>query len=153
MRYASWKDRKAIAAALRPIYTAATAEAAEQALAEFAGSQLGRRCPAVVDVWRRAWTEFVPFPPDLRKVVYTTDEIVKRGLVASVASARRGLRRRITGRSRVVYSKCSGRRLWRGVVRMWRALCSPGHGRRVLPLFASRPASTRGRQRRVAAHG
>jgi putative transposase len=101
MRYASWKDRKTIGAALRPIYTAATAEAAEQALDHFAGSELGRRCPAVVDVWRRAWTEFVPFlslPPEIRKVVYTTDEIVKRnrelGRVSSAASGRRGAGRR-----------------------------------------------------------
>jgi len=81
MRYASWKDRKAIAATLRPIYAAPTVEAAEQALETFAGSEVGRRCPAVVDVWRRAWTEFVPFldlPPDIRRVVYTTDENVNR---------------------------------------------------------------------------
>ena len=67
MRYASWKDRKVIAAALRPIYAAATAEAAEQALDEFAGSEVGRRCPAVVDVWRRAWNEFVPVPGPARR--------------------------------------------------------------------------------------
>jgi putative transposase len=78
MRYASWKDRKAIAAALRPIYTAATVEAAEQALEDFAGGELGKRCPAVVDVWRRAWNEFVPFldlPTEIRRVVYTTNAI------------------------------------------------------------------------------
>ncbi len=78
MRYASWKDRKAIGAALRPIYTAPSVEAAEQALEEFADSPLGRRCPAVVDVWRRAWTELVPFldlPPQIRRVVYTTNAI------------------------------------------------------------------------------
>ncbi len=46
MRYASWKDRKAIAAALRPIYTPATVEAAEQALEAFADSDVGRRAPA-----------------------------------------------------------------------------------------------------------
>jgi putative transposase len=78
MRYASWKDRKVIAAALRPVYAAATVEAAEQALEDFAGSPLGARCPAVVDVWRRAWTEFVPFldlPAEIRRVVYTTNAI------------------------------------------------------------------------------
>ena len=78
MRYGSWKDRKAIAAALRPIYTAPTVTAAEQALEEFAGSPLGQRCPAAIDVWRRAWNEFVPFldlPPQIRRVVYTTNAI------------------------------------------------------------------------------
>ena len=78
MRYASWKDRKAIAAALRPVYTAATVEAAQQALEAFADSDVGRRAPAVVDVWRRAWNELVPFldlPPEIRRVVYTTNAI------------------------------------------------------------------------------
>lgn len=78
MRYASWKDRKGIAAALRPIYTAPTPEAAQSALEDFASSELGRRCPAVVEVWRRAWNEFTPFldlPPEIRKVVYTTNAI------------------------------------------------------------------------------
>lgn len=46
--YASWKDRKAVAAALRPIYTATTAEAAHEALEEFAGSHWGAKCPTIV---------------------------------------------------------------------------------------------------------
>jgi len=78
MRYASWKDRKAIAAMLRPIYTAATLDAAEQALDAFADSDVGRRCPAAVDAWRRAWQEFIPFlelPVEIRRVVYTTNAI------------------------------------------------------------------------------
>jgi putative transposase len=78
MRYASWKDRKAIAAGLRPIYTATTVEAAEQALEAFAASAVGSRSPAVVDVWRRAWNEFIPFldlPAEIRRVVYTTNAI------------------------------------------------------------------------------
>ena len=76
--YASWKDRKAIATELRPIYTAPTVEAAEQALEAFAASEVGARSPAVVDAWRRAWTEFIPFldlPPEIRRVVYTTNAI------------------------------------------------------------------------------
>jgi len=78
MRYASWKDRKAIAAGLRPVYTAATEEAAAAALETFAESEVGRRSPAVVDAWRRAWQEFVPFldfPAEIRRVVYTTNAI------------------------------------------------------------------------------
>jgi len=78
MRYASWKDRKTIAAGLRPIYTAATVEAAEMALEAFADSDVGKGSPAVVDAWRRAWNEFVPFldmPAEIRRVVYTTNAI------------------------------------------------------------------------------
>ena len=50
MRYATWKDRRAIAAGLRPIYTAATVQAADQALDAFAASAVGARNPAVADV-------------------------------------------------------------------------------------------------------
>jgi len=78
MRYASWKDRKSIAAGSKPIYTAATVEAAKQALQDFAASDVGQGSPAVVDAWRRAWNEFVFFmemPPEIRKVVYTTNAI------------------------------------------------------------------------------
>lgn len=78
MRYASWQDRKAIAAMLRPIYTAPTLEAAEQALDAFADSNPGKRCPAAVQAWRRAWPEFIPFlelPTEIRRVVYTTNAI------------------------------------------------------------------------------
>jgi putative transposase len=76
--YASWKDRKAVAAALRPIYTAATAEAAEEALEEFAASDWGTKHPTIVQSWRRAWQNVIPFfafPPDVRKVIYTTNAI------------------------------------------------------------------------------
>ena len=76
--YASWKDRKLLAAALRPVYTAASAEAAEQALNEFERSAWGQRYPTVTATWRRAWDRVIPFfafPPEVRRVVYTTNAI------------------------------------------------------------------------------
>ena len=78
LRYASYTDRKKLAAALRPIYTAANADAAQDALLELADSDLGRRHKAAMGVWERAWDRFIPFlefPPDLRKVIYTTNTI------------------------------------------------------------------------------
>lgn len=78
LKYASYNDRKAIVAALKPIYTAATVEAAEQALLEFAESPLGKKYKGVVATWERAWERFVPFlafPPALRKIIYTTNAI------------------------------------------------------------------------------
>ena len=75
--YASWKDCKHVAAALRPIYTAATAEAAQEALEEFASGPWGAKHPTIAQSWRRAWQNVIPFfafPPDVRKVIYTTDE-------------------------------------------------------------------------------
>jgi len=76
--YASWKDRKLLAAALRPIYTAANAEAAAQALDEFERGTWGQRYATVTASWRRAWDRVIPFfafPPAVRRVVYTTNAI------------------------------------------------------------------------------
>jgi len=78
LRYASYTDRKKLAQALRPIYTAPTADAAEQALLELADSPLGRKHRSAIAVWERAWDRFIPFlafPPELRKVIYTTNTI------------------------------------------------------------------------------
>ena len=61
MRFVSYGDRKAVAAALRPIYTAPTVEAAEAALDAFAASPLGVRYPATAATWRNAWERFIPF--------------------------------------------------------------------------------------------
>ena len=61
MRFISYNDRKAVAAALRPIYTAATEAAAAQELDIFEGSNWGAKYPAAVRVWRDAWQRFIPF--------------------------------------------------------------------------------------------
>lgn len=76
--YASWKDRKAVAAALRPVYTAINADAAEAALTAFEQSEWGIKLPHVAASWRRAWehvTPFFAFPPEIRRVIYTTNAI------------------------------------------------------------------------------
>jgi putative transposase len=76
MRFVSYTDRKAVAAALRPIYTAPTAEAAEFELLAFADSTWGKKYPAAVATWQNAWERFIPFlafPPEVRKIIYTTN--------------------------------------------------------------------------------
>jgi len=76
--YASWKDRKGLAAAIKPIYTAPSAEAAEAELAIFERGSWGLKFPTVTAAWRRAWDKVIPFfafPPAVRKVVYTTNAI------------------------------------------------------------------------------
>ena len=76
--FASWKDRRALAQAIRPIYTAPSAEAAEAELAAFERGVWGQKFPTVVAAWRRAWDKVIPFfafPPAVRKVVYTTNAI------------------------------------------------------------------------------
>ena len=76
--YASWKDRKALAAAIKPIYTAPSAEAALAELDAFASGAWGQKFPTVAAAWRRAWERVIPFfafPPAIRKVIYTTNAI------------------------------------------------------------------------------
>jgi transposase-like protein len=75
---ASWKDRKALAAALRPIYTAPHADLAAAALTAFDTGPWGHRFPSIGKMWRRAWTAVIPFfafPPDVRRVLYTTNAL------------------------------------------------------------------------------
>jgi putative transposase len=78
LEYAGWKDRKLLAQALRPIYTAVSEEAARAALEAFAASPWGVKYPSIVQSWQRAWEHVVPFfafPPDIRRVIYTTNAI------------------------------------------------------------------------------
>jgi transposase-like protein len=76
--FANWKERHPLAQALRPIYAAPDAEVARARLDEFEASPWGRRFPTVVAAWRRAWTHVIPFfafPPDVRRVIYTTNAL------------------------------------------------------------------------------
>ena len=76
--YASWKDRKALAAALKPIYTAPSAEAAAAELDALEVDPWGQKFPTVVATWRRAWDRVIPFfafSPAVRRVIYTTNAI------------------------------------------------------------------------------
>jgi len=78
LNYASWKDRKLVAQALRPIYTAASEDAALAALRAFEASVWGAKYPSIAQSWQRAWehvTPFFVFPPDIRRVIYTTNAI------------------------------------------------------------------------------
>ncbi|MCX4241865.1 IS256 family transposase [Paraliomyxa miuraensis] len=76
-RLISWKDRKQVARDLKPIYTAVDRDAAESALADF-DKAWGKQYPAVTQSWRSSWERVVPFldfPPDLRRILYTTNAI------------------------------------------------------------------------------
>lgn len=78
MRFVAWRDRSAVAAALKPIYQAPDADAARAELDAFAASELGRRNPHTVAAFVNAWERFTPFlafPPMLRRVIYTTNAI------------------------------------------------------------------------------
>jgi len=78
LEFGNWKQRKPLAAALRPIYTAPSADAAMTALDDFERGPWGRQFPTVVASWRRAWAHVIPFfafPPEIRRVIYTTNAL------------------------------------------------------------------------------
>jgi putative transposase len=76
--FVSYKDRKPIAAALKGIYRAIDAQAAEVALSAFEAMPWGQKYPAIGQSWRRAWNEVIPFyafPAEVRRILYTTNAI------------------------------------------------------------------------------
>ena len=77
-RFVGYQHRKAVAAALKPIYQAPDAETARVELEAFKASELGQRYPNTVATFENAWERFTPFlafPPELRRVIYTTNAI------------------------------------------------------------------------------
>jgi len=78
MGFASWKDRKPIAQALRAVYRAETPEAGLAALEAFEQGHWGKRHPAIAQSWRRHWDQVIPFfafPEGVRRIIYTTNAI------------------------------------------------------------------------------
>ena len=77
LNYVSWKRRPEVAADLKRIYQSATAEEAELRLGEFEAKWDDEYLP-ISQSWRRNWPRLIPFfdyPPEIRKVIYTTNAI------------------------------------------------------------------------------
>jgi len=92
LRYCSYKDRRAVTAALRPIYCAPTLDAACDAMDTFE-LEYGDRYPGIVALWRASWERFTPFlayPAVIRKIVYTTNMIESVNYQMRKASKTRG---------------------------------------------------------------
>jgi putative transposase len=100
LRYVPRRERERVARDLKPIYTATDADAAEAALHAF-DEQWGKRFPVITQAWLGAWEQVIPFltfGPEVRRVIYTTDESVKGR--ASSRGSRRGRVRLRCGRGR-----------------------------------------------------
>jgi putative transposase len=77
LRYVSWKERRAVARDLKAIYRAPTLEAAEEELQAFS-AQWDSRFPQISRIWKAHWANLTPFfdyPPEIRKVIYTTNAV------------------------------------------------------------------------------
>ena len=78
LQYVGWRERPAVAAALRPIYQAATLEAGQQALDAFATGPWGEKFPMIAAIWSRAWEQLVPlyrYPLPVRRLLSTTNAV------------------------------------------------------------------------------
>jgi putative transposase len=76
--FCSWKDRKPVAQELKSVYRADDAQAAAAALQEFEDGPWGKKFAAITAMWRRHWAHVIPFfayPPEVRKMIYTTNAI------------------------------------------------------------------------------
>jgi putative transposase len=88
----SWKQRRTVAADLRLIYTAPTAEEAERQLEAFA-SRWDATHPTISQIWRRNWQRIIPFfafPPDIRRVIYTTNAVESLHMTLRKVTKNRG---------------------------------------------------------------
>jgi putative transposase len=77
LNYVGWKERKAVAADLKTIYRASTAEQAELALEAFA-ARWDARYPTISALWQRHWQQVIPFfafPDEVRRIIYTTNAV------------------------------------------------------------------------------
>lgn len=91
LKFVPWKERKEVAADLKAIYRAETVEAAQDRLADFE-DKWGSKYPTIGQSWRRNWEKIIPFlayPPDVRKLIYTTN---------AIESLHRGLRKNVRNR-------------------------------------------------------
>jgi putative transposase len=93
LAYVSWQDRKQVVAALKPIYQAPTADAALLALDAFESGPWGRKYAAIAPLWRRQWDQVIPFfafPPEVRRIIYTTNAIESLNSTLRTAVRSRG---------------------------------------------------------------
>jgi transposase-like protein len=93
LRYVSWKDYKAVAADLKQIYQSATEQEAQAALEQFAERWDGKY-PQVAKSWRNNWGNLITifeYPPEIRKVIYTTNAIESLNSVIRKATKQRKL--------------------------------------------------------------
>jgi transposase-like protein len=121
LNFCSWKDRKAVAAKLREVYSAETAEAAWDALEAF-DEVWGRQYPSIAQAWRRAWQEVIPFfafSPEIRRVIYTTNAIESLNRVIRKSIKTRGSFPSEDAAEKLIYLAIRGHEKTSRTVRGW----------------------------------
>jgi putative transposase len=122
--FVTWQDRKRVAAALKAIYRAPTAEAAQAALEAFAASDWGRKYPPIAPAWRRHWTQVIPLfahPPAIRRLLYTTNAIESLHMQLRKALKIRGHFPSDEAATKLIYLVLRNiTRRWRNAPREWK---------------------------------
>ena len=125
MQFASWKERKAIAAALRPIYRAVDAAAALRELEAFEQGPWGRKYPAIAQSWRRNWEAVIPFfafSQAVRRIIYTTN---------AIESLHSRIRKAIRNKGHFPSDEAASKLIWlalREIIGRWRRPPVAWHG-------------------------
>jgi putative transposase len=118
LQYVPWKERKQVAADLKPIYCAATVAEAELNLESFIANW-GHKYKAIGKLWKENWERVIPFfafPEEVRKVIYTTN---------AVEGLHRGLRKIIKNRGSFPSEEAALKLLYLGIQNIsekWQAL-------------------------------
>ena len=121
LNFCSWKDRKAVAAKLREVYVAETAEAAWDALEAF-DADWGRQYPSIAQAGRRAWQEVIPFfafSPEIRRIIYTTNAIESLNRIIRKAIKTRGSFPSEDAAEKLIYLAIRGHEKTSRTVRGW----------------------------------
>jgi putative transposase len=117
MQFASWKERKPIAAALRPIYGAESAATAAARLEQFDAGPWGEKYPAIAQSWRRNWEQVIPFfafPAAVRRIIYTTN---------AIESLHSGVRKAVRWRGHFPSDEAATKLIWlalRNITAKWK---------------------------------
>ena len=117
LAYCGWQDRPAVAGELKNIYRAASAEEAARLLEAFAQSAPGQKYPMIAASWRRHWAEVIPFydwPPEVRKMIYTTN---------AIESLNMQLRKVLKNRGHFPSEEAAGKLIYlalRNIVKQWK---------------------------------
>ena len=117
LAYCSWQDRKKVAGELKTIYRAASAEEGARCLDAWAESELGQKYPMIAASWRRHWAEVMPFydyPPEIRKMIYTTN---------AIESLNMQVRKVVKNRGHFPSEEAAGKLIYlalRNIVRQWK---------------------------------
>jgi putative transposase len=126
LNFVTWKDRKPVAKALKAIYRAPNAAAAEQALADFEASPWGQKHPPIAAAWRRQWTQVVPFfahPLEVRRLLYTTNAIESLHMQLRKALKTRGHFPNDEAATKLIYLVLRNiTKRWRAAPRDWKAM-------------------------------